>query len=153
MAITLSPALEAARLEACRLPALQATLARLAATAPAHSTITLYDHADPDDVAANAIVAIPLTEAAGTIDEALFQLALDVPIEALIDGADAATGSTPLSARVTGPAGDWEFDLTVSATGDGGDIQLAPTGDDNGTPVVVLFNGATARITAATFQG
>lgn len=144
MAITLSPEHEAARLEACRLPALQATLARLVATLPDHSTLTLYDHADPADPAAAALVAIPLSDTVGTIDDAQHRLVIDTPIEALVDGADPSNGSTPLSARLTGPTGAWEMDLSVSEAGGGGDIII---------DTAALQNGATARITDAVIQG
>lgn len=154
MAITLSPDLDTARTEACRLPALQETLARLVGADPDYSAITLYDHADPDDGTASAIVTIAMTEAAGTIDTNTVELTFDTPIEALVDGADASNGSEPLSARITGPTGTWEMDMVVSPTGMGGDVQLAPTGTDGGgNDIVELFNGATARITVAVIQG
>lgn len=157
---TLSPAHAAERLQAARLPAHQATLARLTGGSGLTSTLTLYDHADPADVAATALVALPLTEQAGaiTVDDTdpqavLVTLTLDTPLEAQVTGADESMGSTPLSARLTDPAGAWVMDLTVSLEGEGGEIELPPNVDDGGTPVVRLYNGALARITAAVLEG
>jgi len=149
--LTLSTEHQAARDDAARLPALQATLARLTGDGTTHSTLTLYDHADPDDPAAVALAAIPLESVPGVIDEAALTLTLTTPVEAMVDGADASAGSVPLSARVTGPGGAWEFDATVSITGGAGEIQFDAT--DEGGAEVRLYNGATARVTAAVIQG
>ena len=156
MPLTLSPEHATARAAVSRLPALEASLARLvkAVEAPSPSTIVLYDHADPDDLTANAIVTLSLSDSAGTIDEAEVELVLDTPMEAQVAGADAQDGSVPLSARFYGPTGTWEFDATVTITGGGGHIEMEQTGTDpQGDPEVRLYNGAFARIETAKIGG
>lgn len=159
MTITLSPEHATARADAARLPALYATLARLegipeeGSNPEQVSTLTLYDTADPTDANANVLAEMPLALAAGSVDEDSQTLTLLTPLESQVSGADPLNGSRPLSARITGPTGTWEMDLTVSATDQGGDIQLPETGEEDGTPVARLFNGATASIDQAVIQG
>lgn len=104
---------------------------------------------------ADPIVALPLSAAAGAVDAGLFQIQLDVPVEAQITGADPAAGTIPLWARIADYTGAWWADATVSVVGDGGEIQLDQTGTEGSpaVPVVRLFNGAFARLTSAVFQG
>lgn len=156
----LSTAHEAARILVCRIPALEASLALLAydPEETERSTIALYGTTRPtpgDPPGDDPIVVLPLSAAAGTIDEELYQIQLAVPIEAQITGADPDDGTIPLWARIFGPLGDWWADASVSIAGDGGEIQLDQTGleGDPEEPVVRLFNGAFCRLTSAVFQG
>lgn len=150
---------ENAVIAACRLPALYARLTLLEQPDPGQperSEIAFYGTTQPtpgDPPSASPIVVMSMTAAAGTVDEALFQLLLDTPIEAQVDGADPNDGTIPLWARVSDIAGDWWADLTVTVEGEGGDIELVQTGTEGGNPVARLFNGAFARLATATVQG
>lgn len=145
--------------EACRVPGLHARLALLVQPLPGEperSVIELYGTSKPtpgDPPGGSPVVSIPLTAAAGTVDEPQIQLALATPIEAQVTGADATTGTIPTWARVLDVDGDWWADLTVSVEGGGGEIELAQTGTESAQPVARLFNGAIARITSAIIQG
>jgi hypothetical protein len=144
---------------ACRIPALQARLALLANVGnPERSTIAFYGTAKPDPgdpPGDDPIVTLTLTEAAGVIDTDLHQLQIATPLEAQVTGADPATGTIPVWARVSDAAGDWWADLSVSVEGGTGEIQLVQTGTegDPPAPVVRLFNGAFARLSSAVVQG
>lgn len=149
-----------ARYTACRIPALEASLALLVADpeAPERSQIHLYGTARPapgGDPGGTPIVSIPMTAAAGVVDTDLYQLQIATPIEAQITGADASTGTIPLWARITTPSGDWWADLSVSVEGGGGEVQLVATGEegDPAVPVARLYNGAFCRISNAVLQG
>jgi len=157
----ISPAHEAAVLEATRLPALQASLGKLQQTDPEstnRASISLYGGIRPaagDPPPSAPIVTMLATANAGTIDEQLFQIALDAPMEGQITGADPDTGTIPKWARIFDPAAGWWADVSVSVEGDGGEIQMVATGTegDPAEPVVRLFNGAFARLSSAVFQG
>lgn len=155
----ISPAHEAAVLEAIRIPALHARLALLVQADPestARASVAMYGTARPpagDPPGAAPIVAINLAASAGTINEENHQLVLVTPIEGQVIGADPDTGSIPQWARIFGPGGDWWADASVSVTGEGGEIQMTPSGQENGENVIRLFNGAFARLTTAIFQG
>ncbi len=157
----ISPQHEAAVIAACRLPALYARLALLAGdpAEPERAAIAFYGTAYPDPAGAapgaDPIVTLPLTWAAGTVDEVLFQILIVTPLEAQVTGADPDDGTIPQWARVTMPDGTWWADLTVSVEGEGGEIQLVQTGTegDPAVPVARLFNGAFARIASAVIQG
>lgn len=132
----LSPAHEAARVAAARLPALQASFARLTDT-PGPATIEIYDDADPG--AGDVLVVIEMASGVGNIDEGQLRINLTAPIEGQI----VKTGDA-LSARIFDGAGDWWADATVSDTVGDGEIKLQDT---------ALVVGAIARITSAHFQG
>lgn len=155
----ISTAHENARIAACRIPALEVSLALLDQGAEQDpASIALYGTAKPtpgDPPGDDPIVEFELTATAGTVDEELFRIQLDVPIEAQVDGADAQNGTIPLWARVYTPDGSWWADVTVSVTGDGGEIQMDATGleGDPAEPVVRLFNGAFARLSSVVIQG
>ncbi len=148
------------RLQACRLPAMQATLDRLTGAGEVVSTIVLYDNETPTAPAAVALVSIPLTAAVGTINvyntdpqNPTITLVVTAPREALVTGADPSTGTGPLGATVFDPAGVRVMDLTVSLTGAGGEVQMEPNVEEGGLPVVRLFNGSLARLTSISFGG
>ena len=157
----ISPAHEAAVLDAIRIPALEARLALLVQTdteSSARASIAMFGTARPDPgdpPGDNPIVTINLSATAGTINEASFQLVLVTPIEGQVIGADPDTGSIPQWARIFGPGGDWWADASVTVAGEGGEIQMTPTGQegDPAQDVIRLFNGAFARLTSAVFQG
>ncbi|MCW8918976.1 MAG: hypothetical protein OQL08_09205 [Gammaproteobacteria bacterium] len=142
------------------MPALDASLALLAAAAPEgpYAAISLYGTTRPvagDPPGAAPVVTLPLTAAAGVVDAGLYQLQLATPIEAAVTGADPTLGTIPLWARITTPAGAWWADASVTVIDAGGEIQLDATGTegDPAVPVARLFNGAYARLTSAVFQG
>jgi hypothetical protein len=148
------------RLQACRLPALNATLTRLTGGSGAHSTLVLYDHLDPEDPTATALVSIPLAESVGSIvtddtDPADPDIALvfTTPVEAQVTAADEEEGSIPLSAAIFDPSDDLVMTLTLSLTGDGGEVEMEPNTEEDSSPVVRLYNGALARITSIAFEG
>jgi hypothetical protein len=138
---------ETARYDACRLPALNASLSLLAQDTQA-SKIELYSDPVPtapgDAPTGDLVVTLTMTATAGTVDNALFQIQLDVPIEAQITGADPTTGTTVTWARVYGGDGTWWGDATVSDEAGAGEIKLQTT---------LLYNGAYCRLTSAIFQG
>ncbi|XZG69234.1 hypothetical protein ACTSKR_11280 [Chitinibacteraceae bacterium HSL-7] len=145
-----------ARQTAVRVPALQASLNLLVGDDINRATVALYASTRPaagEAPGAAPVVTIALTAPAGVIDEPSFQLRLDVPLESQVTGADTATGSIPLWARISGPAGAWWSDASVSAEGGGGEIQLVATGTELGQPVARLYNGAFARLASAVLQG
>lgn len=156
----ISTAHENARITACRISALEASLALLAADPEGEdrSHIHLYGTTRPapgGDPGGTPIVSIPMTAAAGVVDTDLYQLQVATPIEAQITGADASTGTIPLWARITTPSGDWWADLSVSVEGGGGEVQLVATGEegDPAVPVARLYNGAFARLESIIVQG
>jgi len=155
----ISPAHEAARTEAARLPALNASLDLLVQPDPGQperAIIELYGTTRPaagDPPGGSPIVTIELEASAGTIDEPLIELALATPISAQITGADPATGTIPTWARIKTPAGDWWADASVTVEGEGGELGMPQTGTENGSPVARLFNGATALLSTAVFKG
>lgn len=132
----LAPAHEAARAQAARLPALQASFVRLVEdTQPA--CIEIYTGADPDT--GTLLVVVEMTGAVGSIDEVTHRINLAAPIEGQITTAGEAG-----CARVFDGAGEWWGDATVSDTEGDGEIKLQDT---------ALAAGAFARITSAHFQG
>ena len=137
----LSTAHAAARAEAARLPALQASLDLLNA-APGPAAILLYAGTRPAPGAAPAgalLAAVPMAATAGTIDTGNVRIVLTVPIEA-----QAVEGGDPVWARIFDGAGAWWADASVSATGGGGEIEL-----DSAT----LYAGGIVRLTSAILQG
>ncbi len=137
-----------ARLAACRIPALQASLALLELENPDPAQIDFYSDPVPttpgDAPTGDLVVSIPLSGTAGTVDTDLFQIQLTVPLEAQIDGADPATGSTVTWARIVDGDGDWFADVSVSDEAGSGEIKLQTT---------LLYNGAYCRLTSAVLQG
>lgn len=132
----LSPAHAAARTEAARLPALQASFARLTDT-PGPARIEIYDDADPG--AGDVLVVIEMASGIGSIDEGQVRINLTAPIEGQI----IKTGEA-LSARIFDGTEAWWADATVSNTSGSGEIKLQDT---------ALVVGAIARLTSAHFQG
>jgi len=143
----LSTAHEAARTDACRLPALNASLGLLAQDTHL-SKIELYSDPTPtspgDAPTGDLVVTLTMTATAGTVDNELFQIQLDVPIESQITGADPTTGTTVTWARIYDGTGAWWADATVSDEAGVGEIKLQTT---------LLYNGAYCRLTSAIFQG
>ena len=155
----ISPKHENAVIAACRIPALNARLALLVQPTPAEpqrSVVHFYGTTKPtpgDPPGGDPIVTLTMTAAAGSVNTTTFQLLLTTPLEGQVEGADPSEGTIPLWARVLDVEGDWWADLTVTVEGAGGEIQLVPTGTENGDPVARLFNGAFARIASAAVQG
>lgn len=160
-----STAHTAAVAEAVRAPALHArldTLAQGAEATPARIELFATTRPDPGEAAGgDPLVSIFLTAGVGEVtDETVetvrtVQLVLDTPIEGQVDGADPATGSIPLWARMYSPAGDWWADVSVSVEGGAGEVQMAATGQE-GEPladVARLFNGAFARLSSFVIEG
>ena len=136
----------AARLAAQRLPALHASLALLTRSSQA-ATIALYGTPRPvpgDPPGGAALATLALATAAGGVDEERFQIVLETPIEGRVSGADPATGTEALWARVTDGAGDWWGDGSVSESGGAGELQFDTTR---------LLQGATVRLISGLFQG
>ncbi len=137
-----------ARIAACRIPALNASLALLELQNPDPAQIDFYTDPVPttpgDTPTGDLVVTIPLGASAGSVDTDLFQIQLTVPIEAQITGANPATGSTVTWARILDGDGDWFADVSVSDEAGSGEIKLQTT---------LLYNGAYCRITSAVFQG
>jgi hypothetical protein len=156
----ISTAHDNARIAACRITALEASLALLAAD-PAgtdRAAIALYGTTRPapgDPPGGDPLVVIPMSAAAGSIDTDLMQLQLDTPIEGQVTGADPSTGTIPTWARITMPYGSWWADASVSVETGGGEIQLIATGTEGDPPedVARLYNGAFTRIETGVFQG
>lgn len=155
----ISPSHAAAVIAACRIPALHARLAPLAATPDdpdARATLAFYATSYPAEPGSppggEPIVTLTLSARAGVVSESLYQAVLDTPIEAQVTGAG-ASGDIPQWARVYTPGGDWWADLTVSVEGGGGEIQLVPTEEEGGQPVTRYFNGAFCRLASAVIQG
>lgn len=154
----ISPAHEAARVEASRLPALYASLELLKQPESPESpaTIEIYGTARPQagsPPGGSPIVTLELVPTAGTINDELIEMRLATPISAQITGADADTGTIPTWARINYPGGSWWSDVSVSVDGGTGEIQMPQTGTENGEAVARLFNGATALISSAVFKG
>ncbi|WP_286801331.1 hypothetical protein [Marinobacter sp. UBA2498] len=135
MALTLSPAHEAARQEAARLPALQVSYARLIAS-PGEAVVQLFEGA-PGTGTLIAELAMPADVV--TLDADNVQIQTTAPIEG-----QATVAGTVNSARILDGAGNWWADATVTDENGGGDIRLQDT---------ALQAGAFARITSAVFQG
>ncbi|ERS12523.1 hypothetical protein Q673_02595 [Marinobacter sp. EN3] len=135
MALTLSPAHQAARQEAARLPALQASYDLLIAT-PGEAVVQLFDGA-PDTGTLIAELAMPADVL--TLDTENVLIQTTTAIEGQV-----TTAGTADSARILDGAGAWWGDATVSDENGAGDIKL----QDN-----ALQAGAFARITSATFAG
>ena len=141
-----SPKHSDARLEAQRIPALNASLALLIEDTQ-RATIALYGTAKPtpgDPPGADPVVVFTLSAAAGTVDTGLKQVRLTVPIEAQVAGAAESTGTEVLWGRIFDGAGDWWGDATVSDESGSGEIKLQTT---------TLYNGAFCRLTSGIFQG
>ncbi len=135
MALTLSPAHEAARQQAARLPALQESHARLIAS-PGEAVVQLFE-GSPDTGTLIAELSMP----AGvlTLDTEQAQIKTTAAIEGQV-----TTAGLVDSARILDGTGAWWADATVTDENGSGDIKLQ---DD------ALQAGAFARITSATFQG
>lgn len=154
----ISPEHEADRVEVSRLPALYASLARLQQSDPEGlpATLAIYGGARPQPGGvpeAAPIVTLSLVSTAGTINDELIELYLATPISSQITGADETAGTVPTWARVADPAGGWWADCSVTVDGGGGELEMPQTGEENGTPVARLYNGATAYVTSATIRG
>lgn len=137
---------EDARLEACRIPALEASLALLDLNAAAK--IDFYPLPRPEIPGTTPedapVVSVPLAANAGTVNEELFQIQLTVPVEGQITGADPETGTEVGWAQIVDGDGDWWGDVSVSDEFGTGEIKLQTT---------TLYNGAFCRLTSAVFQG
>ncbi len=99
-----------ARMAACRIPALNASLVLLEVQNPDPSRIEFYTDPVPtpgDAATGDLVVTIPLSATAGSVNAELFQIQLTAPLEAQITGADVATGSTVTWARVIDGDDDW----------------------------------------------
>lgn len=144
----ISTAHAAAREEAARIPALQASLDLLAGP-PGPASIAIFSSPRPapgEAPSAAALVTIPLAAGAGTIDAQSAQIVLATPIEAQI----AADGAGNW-ARIYDGAGAWWGDASVSNTAGTGEIKL-----DDGETVAgdaQLAAGAFARLVSAVLQG
>lgn len=143
----ISPAHAAARAAAARVPALNASLARLNAS-PGPAAIAFFGGTRPAPGAAppgDQLVVIPLQQPAGTVDAEAGTITLAVPIEGLVTGADPADGTLATWGRIFDGAGDWWGDCSVSSTADGtGEAQFEDP---------LLRNGSFARLTIAGFTG
>ena len=135
MALTLSPAHEAARQEAARLPALQGSHARLIAS-PGEAVVQLFE-GSPDT--GTLIAELPMPPAVLTLDTEQIQIRTTAAIEGQAQVAGAVS-----SARILDGTGAWWADAAVTDEEGNGDIKLQDTN---------LQAGAFARITSATFQG
>jgi len=135
MALTLSPAHEAARQQAARLPALQESHARLIAS-PGESVVQLFE-GSPDT--GTLIAELQMAPAVLTLDaeNVLIQTTAAIEGQATIEG-------TVSSARILDGTGAWWADATVTDDEGNGNIKLQET---------TLQAGAFARITSAVFQG
>lgn len=145
----ISPTHQAARDAACRVPALNASLALLDANNPDAAHLDLYPAPRPAPGATPAgswVVRIPVSATAGTVNAETFMLTLTAPIEGLVTGADPATGTTVAWGRWFDGNGAWFADVSVSdnAPESTGEVKLQST---------LLFNGAAARLTSAAFAG
>lgn len=135
-----------ARYEACRIPALKASLALLVKDTT-NGEIQLWSGTKPSPggtPTGTLVVTIDMTDMAGTVNEPLYQLWLDVPLQAQILGADPANGTVVTWARIKDGSGNWWGDLTLSDEAGAGEVKLEDT---------LLYNGAFARITSGTVQG
>lgn len=135
MALTLSPSHQAARQEAARLPALQASYDLLMAT-PGEAVVQLFE-GTPGAGTLIAELAMPADVLSLDTENVLIQTT------AAIEG-QVTTAGTADNARILDGAGAWWVDATVSDENGAGDIKL----QDN-----ALQAGAFARITSAVFQG
>ena len=136
-----------ARVAACRIPALEASLALLELENPDPAHIDIYSDPVPSPGATptgDLLVSIPLPSSAGTVDTDLFQIQLTAPFEAQITGANPSTGTAATWARMIDGDGDWFADCSVSDEAGSGEIKLQTT---------TLYNGAYCRITSGIFQG
>lgn len=144
----ISTKLADARAAAARIPALNACLALLEAQDPDPAQIDFYSDPVPttpgDPPTGDLVVSVPLSSSAGSVDPALFQVQLTVPIEAQIAGADPALGTEVTWARIVDGEGDWFADVSVSDEAGSGEIKLQTT---------TLYNGAYCRLTSAILQG
>jgi len=135
MALTLSTAHQAARQEAARLPALQASYTLLIA-APGEAVVQLFEGA-PGTGTLIAELAMPADVLTLDAENVLIQTT------AAIEG-QVTTAGTADNARILDGAGAYWADATVSDEAGSGDIKL----QDN-----ALQAGAFARITSAIFAG
>lgn len=139
---------DAARVEAARLPALNASLDLLIEDTQ-RARIELYGApipTNPGDPPGSAPLLATITLAAtpGTVDDQALELQLDTPVEGQVTGADPSAGTDVAWARVIDGAGDWWADASVSLTGGGGEIQLDS---------LTAYNGAYIRLTSVVFEG
>lgn len=142
----LSPQHEAARIAACRLPALTASLARLAENTQ-RATIALYGTARPtpgDPPGADPVVILPCSARFGVIDDELFQIQMDVPIEAQVTGADPVDGTDAVWGRIFDGSGNWWGDISVSDQSGTGELKLIS---------LRQYNGEFSRVQSGVFQG
>lgn len=135
MALTLSPSHESARQEAARLPALQASHARLIA-APGPAKVQLFE-GSPDT--GTLLAELPMADTVITLDDTAHQIKTTAAIEGQVTTAGAAD-----NARILDGAGRQWADATVTSEAGSGDIKLQD---------INLQAGAFARITSAVFQG
>lgn len=143
----LSPTHLAAREAACRVPALAASLALLVEDTQ-RASIALYGTTRPDPgdpPGGSPVVVISMDSDAGAVDSEDVTLSLTTPIEGQVTGAG-GSGTAVVWARITGGAGDWWADASVSDESGSGEIKISGTG-------TTLYDGAFCRITSAVFQG
>tara|TARA_Y100001973_G_C5050892_1_gene257629 strand:+ start:201 stop:608 length:408 start_codon:yes stop_codon:yes gene_type:complete len=135
MALTLSPAHEAARQQAARLPALQESYARLIA-APGEAVVQLFEGSPGTGT---LIAELPMAPAVLTLDTEQIQIRTTAALEGQV-----TTAGIVDSARILDGTGAHWADATVTDEAGSGDIKLQDTN---------LQAGAFARITSAVFQG
>ncbi|WP_417500730.1 hypothetical protein [Marinobacter sp.] len=135
MALTLSPAHEAARTEAARLPALQTSFALLAPD-PDPAVIQLFEGAPGSGT---LVAELPMPDTVLALDTGAVQIETTAAIEGQV-----STAGNVSSARILDGAGAWWADATVTDELGSGDIKLQDTN---------LQAGAFARITSVIVQG
>lgn len=133
---------EDARIQACRVPALQASLDLLVERGE-KAKLLLFDGTQPaaGEGGTTPIVTIELSSGVGSVNEALRQINLDIPVEG------SAITNSPVTltwCRITDGDGDWWGDFSVSESGGGGEIIVTKT---------LVDDGDVCRLVKATFQG
>lgn len=135
MALTLSPAHEAARQEAARLPSLQASFALLTPD-PEPAVIQLFVGTP---VSGTLVAELPMPDTVLTLDSG----AVQIKSTAVIEGQVSTAGNVS-NARILDGTGAWWADGIVTDEQGSGDIKMQDTN---------LQAGAFAQITNAIFQG
>lgn len=115
------------------------TAARLAALTVSYDLLTAGSTLELLDAVDAVLVSIPLDNPPAVLDEENLTITLTVPIEGVRVDSDAIA-----SARILDGSDALWADLTVSTTGNGGDLQIESLSHDTGTFII---------ITSAVFQG
>lgn len=138
---------ENAVIAACRLPALYARLALLASAVAPNAYMEYYGTVRPApgaDPGGSPLATLALSATAGTVTEELFQIQIDVPLETQITGADPATGTDVVWARIYDGEGDWWADVSVTDEDGDGEVKVVN---------IRFYNGEFARLTSFVIQG